>query len=652
VCGICGFFNPHRLSSKEWMQSVSHQMTDALVHRGPDDFGVWADPQTGAALGHRRLSIQDLSSEGHQPMVSACARFLISYNGEVYNFKELRKQLEHQGFQFRGHSDTEVLLGAITEWGLEKSLGKIIGMFAFALWDREQESLTLVRDPVGKKPLYYGWCKNTFLFGSELKALRAHPEFNAPIDPDALGLFIKYSWVPTPFCIYKGIRKLPPGHLMTINSKSTLEDTIPRPYWSARTVAENGEQTPFIGSLEDATDELEKLLKNTVSCRMIADVSVGALLSGGIDSTMVISMMQSMSTIPIKTFSIGFWESEYNEAQYAQDIARHLGTDHTELYISPKDALAVIPELPKIYDEPFADSSQIPTFLLSKLARKEVQVALSGDGGDELFAGYTKYPESLRRWETWGNRPLWSRQGLAEVMTSVGQASWNLLGSTRNLEAGKIPKWQKFFGRIEKKSRWIPAVSPVDLVARRNARCRRIQDYVLHAEDRDCLLTNSRDWAAVSNPIQGMMHLDFMTFLTNDILVKVDRASMSVSLEVRCPLLDTRLVEFAWSLPLSMRLMGNTGKIVLRKVLERYVPHELTERPKMGFAVPVSDWMKGPLRDWAEHLLNAPRLREQGFLAPKAVQRIWQQHLSGWQDHDKLLWSLLMFQAWHEESMK
>ena len=634
------------------MQSVSHRMTDALVHRGPDDVGVWTDDKTGVALGHRRLSIQDLSSEGHQPMASTCARFLISYNGEVYNFKELRKQLEHQGFQFRGHSDTEVLLGAITEWGLEKSLGKIIGMFAFALWDKEQESLTLVRDPVGKKPLYYGWCNNTFLFGSELKALRAHPEFDTAIDPDALGLFIKYSWVPTPFCIYKGIRKLPPGHLMTINSKSTLENTLPRVYWSARTVAENGEHTPFTGSLEDATDELEKLLKSTVGCRMIADVSLGALLSGGFDSTMVVAMMQSMSARPINTFSIGFWESEYNEAQHAQDIARHLGTNHTELYISAKDALAVIPELPKIYDEPFADSSQIPTLLLSKLARKEVQVALSGDGGDELFAGYTKYPECLKRWETWGNRSLWSRQVLAEVMTSIGQTSWSLLGSSRNWETGEIPKWQKFFGRIAKKSRWISAASPVDLVARRYARCRRIQDYVLHAENTNCLLTNSRDWAGVSNPIQGMMHLDFVTFLTDDILVKVDRASMSVSLEVRCPLLDTRLVEFAWSLPLSMRLKGNTGKIVLRKVLERYVPRELTDRPKMGFAVPIADWMKGPLRDWAEHLLNETCLREQGLLVPKAVHRIWQQHLSGWQDHDTLLWSLLMFQSWHEESIR
>jgi len=652
VCGICGFFNPHRLTSKEWMQSVSHRMTDALVHRGPDDVGVWTDTKTGVALGHRRLSIQDLSSEGHQPMTSACDRFVMSYNGEIYNFNELRKELEHHGFQFRGHSDTEVLLGAITEWGVEKTLKQIIGMFAFALWDKEQESLTLVRDPVGKKPLYYGWCNNTFLFGSELKALRAHPIFDLPIDPDALGLFIKYSWVPAPFCIYKGIRKLPPGHLMTINSKSTLENTIPRSYWSARTVAENGEQTPFTGSLEDAADELEKLLQNTVGCRMIADVSLGALLSGGFDSTMVVSMMQSMSTRPIKTFSIGFWESEYNEAQHAQDIARHLGTDHTELYISPKDALAVIPELPKIYDEPFADSSQIPTLLLSKLARKEVQVALSGDGGDELFAGYTKYPECLKRWETWGNRPLWVRQRLADAMTSIGQASWSLLGSSKNLETGEIPKWQKFFGRIEKKSRWIPAASPVDLVARRHARCRRIQDYVLHAEDTNCLLTNSRDWAAVSNPVQGMMHLDFVTFLTDDILVKVDRASMSVSLEVRCPLLDTRLIEFAWSLPLSMRLNGRKGKIVLRKVLERYVPRELTERPKMGFAVPVSDWIKGPLRNWAEHLLNETRIREQGLLVPKAVHRIWQQHLSGWQDHDTLLWSLLMFQAWHEESIE
>ncbi len=652
MCGICGFFNPHRLSSKPWMQSISDRMTDALVHRGPDDVGVWIDPKMGVAFGHRRLSIQDLSSEGHQPMTSACGRFVMSYNGEIYNFQEMRKDLEQNGLQFRGHSDTEVLLGAITEWGLDKTLQQLIGMFAIALWDRKQESLTLARDPVGKKPLFYGWCRDTFLFGSELKALRAHPEFDAPIDPDALGLFIKYSWVPSPFCIYQGLRKLPPGHLITVDSKSRLDNVIPHSFWSAREVAEQGEHTPFTGSLEEATDELEKLLQTTVRSRMIADVSLGALLSGGFDSSMVVAMMQSMSPRPIKTFSIGFWESQYNEAQHAKDIARHLGTDHTELYISPKDAQDIIPEIPLIYDEPFADSSQIPTVLLSKLARQDVQVALSGDGGDELFAGYTKYPECLKRWETWGNRPLWARQRIADAMTSIGKTSWSLLRSSSNSPTAEIPKWQKFLGRMEKKARWISATSAVDLVVLRHARCRRIQDYVLQTKDTNCLLTNSHDWATVSNPIQGMMYVDFVTFLTDDILVKVDRASMSVSLEVRCPLLDTRLIEFAWSLPLSMRLQGRKGKIVLRKVLERYVPPELTERPKKGFAVPVSEWIKGPLRDWAEHLLDETRIRQQGLLEPNAVQRVWQQHLSGWQDHDTLLWSLLMFQAWHEEVLQ
>jgi asparagine synthase (glutamine-hydrolysing) len=430
-------------------------------------------------------------------------------------------------------------------------------MFAIALWDKEQEALTLVRDPVGKKPLFYGWCDNTFLFASELKALRAHPEFNQPIDPDTLGLFIKYSWVPSPYCIYQGLRKLPPDHWVTIHSRSTPDNTSPHSYWSARSVAEKGERTPFTGSLEEASNQLDKVLRETVGCRMIADVSLGALLSGGFDSTMVVSMMQAMSTHPIKTFSIGFWESQYNEAQHAKDIARHLGTEHTELYISPKDAQAVIPELPKVYDEPFADSSQIPTVLLSKLARQDVQVALSGDGGDELFAGYTKYPECLKRWAKWGSRPIWARQGMAQAMTSIGNTAWNLLGSSRNPRTDEIPNWQHFFGKIEKKSRWISASSPIDLVARRYARCQRIQDFVPFATDLNSLLTNSNDWAKGVDPVQGMMHLDFMTFLTDDILVKVDRASMSVSLEVRCPLLDTRLVEFAWSLPLSMRLQLN-----------------------------------------------------------------------------------------------
>ncbi len=649
MCGICGFFNPHRPSSKEQLHQVSQQMTHALEHRGPNDMGVWTDASRGLALGHRRLSIQDLSTEGHQPMTSACHRFVLTYNGEVYNFKELRNQLEDQEFPFRGHSDTEVLLGAITQWGLEKTLENIVGMFALALWDKKQESLTLVRDPVGKKPLYYGWCQGTFLFGSELKALKRHPDFTQSIAPDVLGLFIKYSWVPSPYCIFEGIRKLPPGHLITIHANSTLENTIPYQYWSAQRIAEKGASQPFTGSFEEATDQLDKLLRNTVKCRMIADVSLGALLSGGLDSTMVVSMMQSLSCRRIKTFSIGFWESQYNEAQHAKDIAQHLETDHTELYISPQDAQAVIPELPKIYDEPFADSSQIPTVLLAKLARQNVQVVLSGDGGDELFAGYSKYPECLKRWETWGNRPLWARQRIAKTMASIAQISWDILGTSRNLPTGDVPNWQKFFGKMQKKSRWLTASSPVDLMARRHARCQQLQEFVPQTHALNSLLTNSQNWATGIDPVQGMMHVDFVTFLTDDILVKVDRASMSVSLEVRCPLLDTRLVEFAWSLPLSMRLQRDRGKIILRKVLERYIPPALTERPKKGFAVPVSEWIKNPLRDWAEHLLEETRIQQQGLLDPKAIRRIWQQHLSGWQDHDTLLWSLLMFQAWHEE---
>ncbi len=649
MCGICGFFNPHHHYSQEWMQSVSRHMTDTLVHRGPNDVGVWIDSRAGVALGHRRLSIQDLSSEGHQPMTSVCGRFLLSYNGEIYNFRELRKELERHGFRFRGHSDTEVLLGAITEWGLEKTLRQIIGMFAIALWDREEESLTLVRDPVGKKPLYYGWCHDFFLFGSELKALRAHPQFDLPISPDALGLFIKYSWVPTPYSIYQGIRKLPPGHLVTVHSQSTVENTSSHKYWSARAVAEKGEQVPFGGSLDDAANELEKILRDTVGCRMIADVSLGALLSGGLDSTIVVSLMQSMSHRPIKTFSIGFWESQYNEAQHAKDIACHLGTDHTELYVSPKEAQAVIPELPRIYDEPFADSSQMPTVLLSKLARQDVQVALSGDGGDELFAGYSKYPECMQRWKTWGNKPVWIRKRLADAMTYMGRGSWSLFGSSNVSQSVAIPKWQRFFAKLEKKSRWITACNPVDCVAKRHARCRQVRDYVQNAREVMSLLTTPGDWADLTNPIQGMMYLDFVTFLTDDILVKVDRASMSVGLEVRCPLLDSRLVDFAWSLPISMRLHNHQGKYVLRQVLERYVPRDLTERPKKGFAVPVSDWVKGPLREWAESLLDERRLRQQGLLKPNAIRRIWRQHLTGWQDHDTLLWSILMFQAWYEE---
>ncbi len=650
MCGIAGFLLHDRHLSEERLKAVAAGMTDTIAHRGPDDSGLWTETRAGVALGHRRLSILDLSAAGRQPMVSACGRFVITYNGEIYNFRELGQTLEECGWTFRGHSDTEVVLATISEWGLEQALQRINGMFAFALWDREKQHLSLVRDRVGKKPLYYGWCKGAFVFGSELKALRAYPDFDPKIDRDALGLFIKYSWVPTPYSIYKGIRKLPPGSVLRVTARSSLETVSPWVYWSAREVAERGDRQPFDGSIEEATDTLDALLKDAVGCRMVSDVSLGALLSGGIDSTMVVAMMQAESPQPVKTFSIGFGEQEYNEAKHAHAIAHHLGTDHTELYVTATDALSVISDLPRIYDEPFADSSQIPTFLISRLAQRDVTVALSGDGGDELFAGYKRYPQSLKRWRDIDVLPTRVRGGLAQVMNQLGRASWRLAGDSFQPSAN--PNRRTLGAKLEKNARWLGARSPADVVAKRHARLRRAQDFVKQAQEVSCLLTNPDQWAQVSDPLQAMMFLDFTTYMTDDILVKVDRASMSVSLEVRCPLLDARLVEFAWRLPISMRMHAGQGKWVLRRVLERYVPRKLTERPKMGFGVPISEWLRGPLRDWAEGLLHETRICEQGLLEPYTVRRIWHQHLSGWRDHDTLLWSMLMFQAWYDEQVK
>lgn len=649
MCGISGFMTKDLSFGDERLRSIVLQMTDRLRHRGPDDADVWTDPKAGVALGHRRLSILDLSAAGRQPMTSACGRFVITYNGEVYNFQKLRRELEALGHGFRGHSDTEVVLASIAQWGVEAALPRMNGMFAFGLWDGEQRTLTLARDRVGKKPLYYGWCGDTFLFGSELKALRAHPSFDPQLDTDAVGLFVQYSWIPAPYCIYKRLRKLPPGSLITITPGTpghSTEATAPRAYWSARAVAEQGNRIPYEGSMEDAAGALDTLLRDAVSCRMVADVSLGALLSGGIDSTTVVSLMQATSTRPVRTFSIGFHEPAFNEAPYAKAIAQHLGTEHTELYVSAQDGLGIIPDLPTIYDEPFADPSQIPTVMVSRLARQQVTVALSGDGGDELFAGYRRYANCARRWNACRWIPRAARRGLGAALGAANRASWSMFGSPGTRAALAVTTRQSLVSRLDKVARWLPAATPFELFERTHARCLSAAEFVQGAQRPPTVLNDPDRWPAVTKPMQGFMYLDFADCLTDDILVKVDRASMSVGLEVRCPLLDARVVEFAWSLPLEMRVDRKGGKRILRKVLARYVPEALTERRKMGFGVPVAEWLRGPLREWGEDLLDDKRICEQGLLRPQAVRLVWQQHLSGWQNHDALLWNLLMFQGW------
>ena len=652
MCGICGFLSRDQRLAADTFQPAALAMARTLTHRGPDDFGVWEDAEAGIAFGHRRLSILDLSAAGRQPMLSHSGRLVIVYNGEIYNFLELRQELEGFGHMFRGHSDTEVLLEAIDEWGVQKTLTRIQGMFAFALWDQKERTLTLARDRVGKKPLYYGWCGHTFLFGSELRALRAHPHFDSEIDRNALGLLIQYGWIPSPHSIFQYIHKLPPGAMLTVKHRDSPSHVTPQTYWSAREAAERGERSPFPGSLEDAADEIETLLRDAVRRRMVADVSLGALLSGGIDSTTVVSIMQSLDSRPVKTFTIGFLEPRYNEAEYAKAVAGYLHTEHTELTLTPADAIEVIPQLPTIYDEPFADASQIPTFLVARLARGEVTVALSGDGGDEVFAGYSRYVHGLRFWDSWRHVPLLFRRVLANITKFLSHQGWAAFGPNDVRMPKEIEKWPSFPAKLEKRTRLLPASNPVALTARMHALCESGSQYVISAGGLPSALTDANGWARTREPLLAMMCLDFISSLPDDMLVKVDRASMAVGLEVRCPLLDHRIVEFAWSLPVSMFLGDGGGKRVLRRVLERYVPRRLTERRKQVFAVPITEWLRGPLYEWGQELLDAERLRREGFFIPAAVKRVWNQHLSGWRKHSGLLWSILMFQAWYQSSSR
>ena len=633
MCGICGFLVEGGGSEHETALDVAvRRMADTLVHRGPNAAGTWVDAARGVAFGHRRLSILDLSPEGAQPMVSACGRYVLVYNGEIYNFRELRAELEAHGHEFRGHSDTEVLVEAISHWGAEAAPSRCDGMFALAVWDRREATLTLARDRLGKKPLYYGRCGGLFFFASELKALRAHPAFRPEIDRDALGLFVQYSYIPTPHSIFEGVHKLEPGTTLAVDPAKPAEALHPQAFWSTREVAERGVREPFRGSPEQAVEALHGLLLDAVGRRMVADVDLGALLSGGIDSSTVVSLMQAQSSTPVRTFTVGFREARYDEAQYAEAIARHLGTEHTAVTVTPRDALEAIPRLPHLYDEPFADTSQIPTYLVSQLARQHVTVALSGDGGDELFAGYNRYARCLGRWRWLSRLPAAARTRLAR-------------GLERAAHAGPVA-----LGRLDRWADVLAATGPKDLFARMNARCRDAADFVPAAGPASTVLRDETRQARLPDPLQWMMYADQTGHMIDDILVKVDRASMGVGLEVRSPLLDHRVVEQAWRYPLDLKWRAGQRKWLLRRVLERYVPARLTERPKMGFGVPLGAWLRGPLRDWAEALLDERRLREGGLLDPEAVRRAWQQHLTGGWDRRFLLWNILTFQAWLDET--
>ncbi|MDR4499798.1 MAG: asparagine synthase (glutamine-hydrolyzing) [Candidatus Scalindua sp.] len=645
MCGFTGFFSHGAIVNNA--EVVCRKMVDTLIHRGPDDSGVWLDDQAGIAMGHRRLSIQDLSPEGLQPMVSSSGRFIIVFNGEIYNFLELKKELEQKGITFRGHSDTEMLLASVERWGQKIAVERFVGMFAFALWDRQERVLTLVRDRLGEKPLYYGWQGKTFLFGSELKALRVHPEWQGEINRDVLALYMRHSYIPAPYSIYKGIAKLLPGTMLRVPANN-LPGNLPDPlsYWSVKTVAEYGEKNTLDISDEEAIERLDALLRRSIRGKMLADVPLGAFLSGGIDSSTVVAIMQAESNRPVKTFTIGFSEEGYNEAKHAKLIARHLGTEHTELYVTPEQAMEVIHRLPTLYDEPFSDSSQIPTLLVSEMTRRHVTVALSGDGGDELFGGYNRYHGALAIWKKIGWMSNGGRKLFANLLNTIP------IGALNKMFFWTMPIIKKY-GRpgnagdkLHKLSEVLAMESPDSLYANLVSHWRDTSSLVPGSNEPLTALTDPVRQAVLKDFAQRMMFLDTVSYLPDDILCKVDRASMGVSLEVRVPLLDHRLVEFAWRLPLTMKIRNGEGKWLLRQVLYKYVPRDMMERPKMGFGVPIGAWLSGPLRGWAEELLGEARLKREGFFDCIPIKRKWEEHLSGMRNWHYYLWDVLMFQAW------
>lgn len=646
MCGIAGFWNTSQQFNNSHLENIIRQMSNTLIHRGPDDGGIWVDAEVGIALGHRRLAILDLSVEGHQPMVSADGRYIIVFNGEIYNFLELRSQLESVGYKFRGHSDTEVMLACFSKWGLHEGVKRFNGMFAFALWDCRERLLHLVRDRLGEKPIYYGFLGNNFVFASELKALRNHPNFQKEIDRDVLALYLRHSYIPAPYSIYRGIYKLPPGTIITYNGADA--SPLPVAYWSAKASAELGVAHPFVGSEQEAVEQLDGLLKDAVRMRMVADVPLGAFLSGGIDSSLVVALMQAQSSQAVKTFTIGFYEDAYNEAQFAKQVAQHLGTDHTELYVSPEEALSVIPKLPTLYDEPFSDVSQIPTFLVSGLARKHVKVALSGDGGDELFAGYYRYFLCQSIWQQIGWMPPMLRYAVANILSSISPKTWSRGFANLNTLLPTKLKSENIGDKLHKLAEIIAVSNAEAMYARLSSYWKHPEAIVIGSSEPTTAFNDCRYWARLNNFAKHMMYVDAVTYLPDDILVKVDRASMGISLEGRIPLLDQRVVEFAWKIPLSMKMQGSQGKWLLRQVLYRYVPKNLIDRPKMGFGVPIDKWLRSPLRDWAEALLDETRLKSEGFLNPQPIRQKWKEHVTGIRNWQYYLWDVLMFQAWLE----
>ena len=637
MCGIAGFLGPAGSTSSADLAAIARAMGQAIAHRGPDDCGVWADAGRGLALAHQRLSIIDLSPQGHQPMTSPSGRFVMILNGEIYNYPQLRAELEQAGRApaWRGRSDTEVLLAACEAWGIEGALQRANGMFAIALADLTDEQLVLVRDRMGEKPLYYGWQGRHFLFGSELKALRAHPQFEQRLETRALPSYIRFGYVPAPLSIYAGIHKLAPGTMLRVGLRERRSVTA-QAYWQLPLPTGAGAPTP-----QAAVERLHTLLRDAIKCRMHSDVPLGAFLSGGIDSSTVVALMQEQASRPVHTYSIGFREQSYDESAHARAVAAALGTEHRELYVSAADALAVVPLLPQLYDEPFADSSAIPTFLLSKLTRAHVTVALSGDGGDELFGGYVRYLRGRALLRLYRTAPRGLRAAAATVLDALSGQRWDRLSARgpRSLAVAITSD------RLAKLAQVLPLSGHRELYARLVSQWPDPAVVTGGTPSEPGLAENERLAGSIGCPISWMMHIDQLTYLPDDILVKVDRASMAVALEARVPYLDHRVVEFAVSLPLDMKLRGGRGKWLLREILARYLDPRLTGRPKQGFGIPIAEWLRGPLREWAEELLSPRALAASGLLDPTPVRQVWEAHLAG-RNYEHRLWVILMLQAW------
>ncbi len=644
MCGLTGFwaFNP---APAQELLLLASSMGTAIQARGPDSAGEWCDPSLGLAFAHRRLAIVDLSPAGHQPMISRSGRSVLIYNGELYNTDDLRRALEKEGCTFRGHSDTEVLLEACEHWGVHEAVKQCMGMFAFALWRTDLKQLFLVRDRLGIKPLYWGFHEGTLFFGSQIKSFLEHPHFRPKLNKAALVSYFRFNNLPAPHAIFEGIQQLSPGTILGIDQHKQVKQDR---FWNFEDIVREGiAHTKVASNLQSDTQciqSLDDLLRDAVKRRMIADVPLGAFLSGGIDSSLVLALMQSQSHVPIKSFSIGFEEDAYNEAPYAEAVAGHLGTDHQSLYLKSQDAIQIIPEIPNYFDEPFADVSQIPTFLVSKLAREKVIVSLSGDGGDELFAGYNRYLQGHRIWRSIGWVPRNLRQILGAMIHRIRPDTWDSL-------ARVLPSFLRGAlsgDRIHKLATILEAGDLQAFYRLLLSHWDHPESIVLGGVEQAADFWQRAEGISFRHPTESMQFRDTLGYLPDDILSKVDRASMAVSLEARVPLLDHRVVEFAWQLPYHFKVRHGQGKWILRQVLNRYVPNALIDRPKMGFGVPIDHWLRGPLREWAEDLLSEQKLKVQGILNPAPIRVRWQEHLSSKRNWQYSLWGVLMFQAWYE----